>query len=151
MGKLFSDENIARDRNGEVIQLTWQEATRYCKELGGRMPTTREYAEFRNPEAIVEVADMEKRKKQNGGKLPEGFYEVSALNEDGKADVFFYNNEQTQSPLAGELAKYSFWSSSEALTNQSYAHVFYGWMGGGGGEKEDHAKDKLHAVICIKR
>jgi hypothetical protein len=100
-----------------------------------------------NPSAILEVAYVENVLQ---GAIPDGFYKVESMNENGNVDAFYFNNLGGRQ-LTGEILANSFWTSSIVLNKPDYAHVFYGPLGGGGGDPGDHHRDVRHAVICIPR
>ena len=133
-------------KDGEVCMMTQQDAAKFCKEQGGHLPSTREFAMAMNPKAILENDYVEKDLK---GTTPPGFYKVASQDENGKVDSFYFNNDLVTRKLTGELSKLSFWTSSIVLDKPEYAHVFYGPLGGGGGAPEDHARSVKHAVLLI--
>lgn len=133
-------------KDGDICRMTQKDAEQYAKEQGGHLPTTREFAAFMNPKAIIEAEYVEKTLK---GVVPEGYYKVASQDENGKVDTFYFNNDLVTRKLSGELAKQSFWTSSIVLGKSDYAHVFYGPLGGGGGTPEEHARTYKHAVIVI--
>jgi hypothetical protein len=47
-----------------------QDAEDYCRKLGGHLPTTREFAQFMNLEAILELEHLSSELK---GKVPPGY------------------------------------------------------------------------------
>ena len=141
---LFDDSNIVKE-NGEVASSTQAEAIALCKRLGGHLPTAREFAQYMNPNGILEVADIDKK---YAGIVPEGYYLVECENEGGVKDNFYYNNNNSRK-LTGEVAKLSFWTASKVVGNANYGHVFYGWLGGGRPSKEDHEANYRHAVLII--
>lgn len=152
---LFDDSNIVRhdkgsakfdpdSKDGDICLMNHQDAMQYAKEQGGRLPTTRDIAMYMNPKALLEERQVDPNN------VPEGYYKVAGIN-DGKPDVFYFNNKMDGSrKLTGEIAKHAFWNSTLALGAEDYAHVFYGSLGGGGGEKDDHLRSVRHAVICIR-
>lgn len=145
---VITDENIVRVA-GEIARMTQQEALDYCKQQGGHLASTREFAQFMNADAILEAEQVVE------GKVPEGYYKVSCVDEHGEVDTFHFNNErgrtgQKPRKLTGDLAAHSFWTSSLVLGKTDYAHVFYGPLGGGGGTPEDHHRERRHAVVLIK-
>lgn len=135
-------------KDGQVCFMTHYDALDYCKQRGGHLPSTRELASFLNADAILESKDIEERG------LPRGYYDISSQDENGKPDLFYFNNSYARK-LTGELAKYSFWNSSLVLGNPDFAHVFYGPLGGGGGPEDEarrraeHKRTFRHAVLCI--
>ncbi|MBX9569656.1 MAG: hypothetical protein K2X77_12210 [Candidatus Obscuribacterales bacterium] len=154
---LLQDKNIVkRDarsakycpdlKDGEVCKMTQEDAARFCKEQGGHLPSTREFAMAMNPQAILEHDYVE---KELNGVAPPGFYKVASQDENGKIDSFYFNNDLLTRKLTGELSKLSFWTSSIVLGKPDYAHVFYGPLGGGGGTPEDHERSVKHAVLFI--
>jgi hypothetical protein len=144
---LFDDSNIVRSSpDGEISKVSQEEAIQLCKQQGGHLPTTREYAEYMNPNGILETDYIEKTLH---GKVPEGFYKVACENPDGKVDVFYYSNANSPK-LTGEVANLSFWTASKVLGNPKYAHVFYGFLGGGRPSKDDHQIDYEHAALILR-
>lgn len=154
----LSDKNIIKKdassakycpdlKDGEVCRMTQADAAKFCKEQGGHLPSTREFAMAMNPKAILESDYVEKELK---GVAPPGFYKVSSQDENGKTDSFYFNNDLITRKLTGELSKLSFWTSSIVLGKPDFAHVFYGPLGGGGGTPEDHNRAVKHAVLIIK-
>ena len=140
---LFNDRNILKDDSGAVVMMTYDEAMQYAKEHNSRIPTTRDVAMYMNPKAILEESQVDPKN------IPYGYYRVGGIN-NGKTDTFYFNNEmEGKRKLEGEIAKLAFWNSTVALGATEYAHVFYGILGGGGGEKEDHLRSKKHAVLLL--
>lgn len=154
----LADKNIVRlDANsakycpdvkdGEICKMTQQDAAKYCKEQGGHLPSTREFAAAMNPKAILENNYVDRELK---GIPPAGYYKVASQDDNGKVDTFYFNNDVVARKLTGLVSKYSFWTSSIVLQKTSYAHVFYGPLGGGGGPAEEHARSFKHAVLIVK-
>lgn len=153
---IFSDKNIVRrdqrstrycttEKDGDICKMTQQEAVQYCKEQGGHLPSSREVAMFLNPSGILEAEYVDTNLE---GIVPPGYYKVACEDEEGAVDIFYFNNENARS-LAGDIAEYSFWTSSLVLGKRDFAHVFYGPLGGGGGPDYEHARTYRHAVICL--
>lgn len=153
----LADKNIVRkdDRSakycpelndGDVCKMTQEDAAKYSAEQGGHLPSTREFAMAMNPNAILEKDYVE---NDLNGVAPPGFYKVDSQDENGKIDSFYFNNSLITRKLTGEISQLSFWTSSIVTGNPSYAHVFYGALGGGGGTKEDHERSVKHAVLVI--
>lgn len=143
---LYDDNNIIKDDAGKVMSVAQDEAIKLCRQQGGHLPTAREYAEYINPNGILELDYVEKKLN---GTVPDGFYKVECVNPDGKVDSFYYNN--TNSPqLTGQISKLSFWTSSKVVGNDKYGHVFYGWLGGGRQSKDDHEVNYKHAVLIVR-
>ena len=144
----ITDDNIVKE-NGKVLMMTHQDALKYCKDHGGHLASTRELASFMNPRAVLEQSEYLDRVKN--GKSVEGYYNVECQDEHGYKDTFYYNNDVPGGrKLSGELAKLAFWCSSIVLGNTDYAHVFYGWLGGGSPtDPYDHKRTTLHAVLML--
>lgn len=153
----IADTNIVRkdarsakycpDQNdGDVCKMTQENAEKYCEEQGGHLPSTREFATAMNSAAILESEWVE---RELDGIAPPGFYKVESQDKNGKVDSFYFNNELVTRKLTGELSKLSFWTSSIVLGKPKYAHVFYGALGGGGGEPEDHERSVKHSILLI--
>jgi hypothetical protein len=154
----LTDKNIVRlDANSakycpdakdhEICKMTQQDAASYCKEQGGHLPSTREFAAAMNPKAILENDYVDTKLK---GIPPVGYYKVASQDDNGKVDTFYFNNNMVARKLTGQLSKNSFWTSSIVLQKTGYAHVFYGPLGGGGGPAEEHARSFKHAVLIVK-
>ncbi len=152
----FDDSSIVRKdsrsakycldgEDGDICKMTQPDAVLYCKEQGGHLPSSRDYAIFLNPNGIMESDHVDTVLE---GKVPEGYYKVACIDEDGTVDTFYFNNGESRT-LKGDIAKLSFWSSSIVLGKSDYAHVFYGPLGGGGGPDYEHARTYRHAVILI--
>jgi hypothetical protein len=154
----FAEKNIVRldansakycpdARDHEICKMTQQDAAKYCKEQGGHLPSTREFATAMNPKAILENNYIDSELK---GIPPVGYYKVASQDDNGKVDTFYFNNDMVARKLTGQLSKNSFWTSSIVLQKTRYAHVFYGPLGGGGGPAEEHARSFKHAVLIVK-
>lgn len=154
---LLSDRNIVRkdarsekfcpdSTDGDVCKMTQKDAEKYCEEQGGHLPSTRDFAKSMNPDAILEKDYVEQKLN---GVAPPGFYKVDSQDKDGNLDSFYFNNSMATRKLTGEVSQLSFWTSSFVHGNPSYAHVFYGSLGGGGGTKEDHHLSVKHAVLFV--
>lgn len=157
--EVFDEALILRKPDGSVLKVNHKKAMKLAEELRGELPSARDTAWAMNPQAILEEDYIKNELK---GAVPKGFYSVPGEDAKGKRDVFYFNNDQSPE-LPGELAKNSYWTSTYALGKRGgwfkqgkifshgYAHVFYGQLRGGGGEKEDHRLDTKHAVLVIRR
>lgn len=134
---------------GEVCPMTLPQALAHCRSQGGRLASTRDFARYMNLDAILETSQVV------DGKAPEGYYLVACVDEHGQKDAFYFNNERGRNGgeprvLTGDLARFSFWTSSLVLDHTDFAHVFYGPLGGGGGTPEDHHRDRRHGVVLLE-
>ena len=137
---------------GDSCKMVQQDAWRYCFEQKMHLPTTRELSDFSKQyggQGRIEVAAAK-------GAALEGYYLVKSLNPmenstDGKGVVSdeFYMNHQGYKIRAGGLGMEKLWTASEVPGHPGFAHVFYGELGGGGGNPLDHKQTVPHEVRCI--
>lgn len=136
---------------GQPCRMNFYQAKVYCESIGGALPTVRELASWsiaHGAKGILETSEVSG--DANGatpGGVPQGYYLVASVYEDGTKDAFYFSHEGYRSPSA-EFSKEMFWTASTAAQNKNYAHVFYGAFGGGGGRPEEHHKNYLNAVLC---
>lgn len=62
----------------------------------------------------------------NPGKIPAGYYKVSAINPDGQKDEFYFSDEGYKSPI-GDFGNDAFWSSSVASDDSRLAYILNGY------------------------
>jgi|GEM_PF-6608364 len=126
---------------GQPCRMNFYQAKIYCESIDATLPTVRELATWsisHGAKGILETAKTV---------VPEGYYLVASVYDDGTKDEFYFSHEGYQSPSA-EFSKEMFWTLSTAAQNKNYAHVFYGAFGGGGGRPEEHHKNYLNSVLC---
>lgn len=123
----FLDANgILRWNNGDIRYMTQLEASGtnpltmkkdspdVCESYGAHLPTARELAkeaQARGAKGILEG---------NHAGIPDGYYEIWAINPDGQEDRFYFNNDgyKTDGALGGKY----FWSSSASRISSYFAY-----------------------------
>lgn len=129
---------VARSADGKVIHLTQQEADRYCKLQGARLPTARELAQLSityGAKGFVDTCGA----TQNCIKIE------NIRNEDGGGDECYFNYSGYKQP-DGDLGNEWLWSSSY---NVSYPYTYVVCLYGEWGNVDYVYDQNDFAVRCI--
>lgn len=84
-------------------------ASKYCSELGKRLPTIRELAGIRALEGAKGILEMDQVDSNN---IPLGYDPIWVVNADGSKDSFYFSDEGFAHPRNDR-----FWSSSKRIDN----------------------------------
>lgn len=125
--------DVVRDHDGRVFEMDQLAADKYCKDLGLRLPTSREFALLAQSLGALGISETEK----------DGYYRVTGTSPSGEVDEFFYSEKGYQRP-PGDLGLYCFWTAL-----RPYDNGFCGFYGHDG-SFDDHflASSAKYAVRC---
>lgn len=132
-------------KDGKPWLMDWESAMQYCKDMGGHLPTAREYTQWLKKYGVKTLEAHEVK----AGADATGYDPVDCKNPDGTEEVLYVNSKGYTFPPHSKR-KLLFWTSSVPFKHPQFAHVYYEEWGGGGGKPEEHRKSYLNAVMCVR-
>lgn len=135
---LSKRDDVARDADGRVHYMHHAEATQYCENIGRRLPSVAELAQFAQSMGAVGISTS---------KEP-GYESIVMLNDDGQFDQFYYSNAGYKAPK-NLIDSNGLWSSSIYGNNSKGAY----FLNIKTGELLIGKRDKLNFTtsICVER
>ena len=130
--------DIVRNNEGSILYMRQADAISYCKSQGQHLPSAREFAQLAQSQGAAGISE----------KAKPGYYQVNATNADGKADTFYFSSAGYNRP-AGDLGKYTLWSSSINSNQGETEFLFFANSGDVYWDTNGyHTSD--HAVLCAR-
>lgn len=136
---------ILRGASGYAKLMFYDEAVKACPK-GTHLPTVRELAKEMEAYGAKGILEL---KQVDPNKVPFEYYKVSAVNRDGRRDVFYYNRVDYKGPIE-DLESHWFWSSSVDSNDSKFAFGFgseYGDIGLRNRVTRD--SDGRNVVLCV--
>jgi hypothetical protein len=109
---------IAKDADGSILKMNQEDADRYCRYLGLRLPTARELALYSQSQGARGIGKPKKR----------GYNLVLGSDSSGNEDRFSFLVNGYERPT-GELGNNWFWSSSVYPDDSHLAYLMDGRFG----------------------
>ena len=134
-------DGILRGDQGRLLRMNQTDAIQACSKHGMHLPTIRELAKISQAlgsKGILELSQVE------SGKVPDGYFKISAVNPDGTKDEFYFNNDGYKRP-EGDLGSNWFWSSSV----YSYYSYYGCYLSGNSGYVGYYYRDDSDAARCV--
>ena len=133
-------DGVLRDEQGKVLIMNQADAIKDCSQHGMHLPSIHELAKIGQDlgaKGILELSQVE------SGKVPDGYYKISAVNPDGTKEEFYFNYDGYKRP-EGDLGNNWFWSSS---VNSDYSFSGYYLYGNSG--YVYHYRSYYNAARCV--